>query len=136
MPNAEERMKILQLLQDGKITAAQAAQLLEALESAANSQARNTAPRPAAAQVAAPASTAGRWLRVRVTDTDTGKVRVNVRMPLNLVSSGIRMGMRFAPELEGISTEDLMAFIQSGEMGQIVDVVDEDDGEHVEVYIE
>jgi hypothetical protein len=46
------------------------------------------------------------------------------------------MGMRFAPELEGISTEDLMAFIQSGEMGQIVDVVDEDDGEHVEVYIE
>ena len=83
MPNAEERMKILQLLQDGKITAAQAAQLLEALESAANSQARNAAPRPAATQVAAPASTAGRWLRVRVTDTDTGKVRVNVRMPLN-----------------------------------------------------
>jgi hypothetical protein len=29
-----------------------------------------------------------------------------------------------------------MEWIQSGEMGQIVDVLDEEDGEHVEVFIE
>lgn len=136
MPNSEERMKILQLLQEGKVTAAQAAQLLEALETAAAGQ---RAPGRQAAPVGTPPPAtpgAGRWFRVRVTDTDTGKTRVNVRLPLNLVSSGIRMGMRFAPEVEGLNAEDLMSFIQSGEIGQIVDVMDEEDGEHVEVYIE
>ena len=133
MPNAEERIKILQLLQDGHINADQAAQLLEALETSAKGGSKGN-PAPASGVVST--NTAARWLRVRVTDTDSGKTRVNVRLPLSLVSSGIRMGMKFAPEVEGLDVEDLMQIIQSGEMGQIVDVVDEDDGEHVEVYIE
>jgi hypothetical protein len=29
-----------------------------------------------------------------------------------------------------------MSVIESGELGQIVDVYDEDDGEHVEVFLE
>jgi hypothetical protein len=29
-----------------------------------------------------------------------------------------------------------MSIIESGEMGQIVDVYDDDDGEHVEVFLE
>ena len=135
MSTSDERMKILELLQDGKITAAQAAQLLEAVvtSSAGPSGAR---PSIAAPYPAASGTGQGRWLRVRVTDMDTGKNRVNVRLPLSLVSSGIKMGMRFAPEVEGLSLDELTAFIQSGEVGQIVDLFDEEDGEHVEVYIE
>ncbi|GIV62856.1 MAG: hypothetical protein AB1457_14640 [Chloroflexota bacterium] len=132
MTNAEERLKILQLLQEGKITADQAARLLEALE-ASTAQPKG-APRPPVPP--SPPGSVGRWLRVRVTDTDTGKTRVNVRLPLNLVASGIRMGMRFAPEIEGLDVNELMAFIQSGESGHLVDVYDDEDGEHVEVYIE
>jgi len=133
MANAEERLKILQLLQEGKITADQAARLLEALETSA-AQTKG-APRPPVPP-SPPAAGGGRWLRVRVTDTDTGKTRVNVRLPLNLVASGIRMGMRFAPEIEGLDVNELMSFIQSGESGHLVDVYDDEDGEHVEVYIE
>ncbi|GIV82522.1 MAG: hypothetical protein KatS3mg051_1876 [Anaerolineae bacterium] len=132
MANAEERLKILQLLQEGKITADQAARLLEALETG-SAQVKG-APRPPTPPT--PPGSSGRWLRVRVTDTDTGKTRVNVRLPLNLVASGIRMGMRFAPEIEGLDVNELMAFIQSGESGHLVDVYDDEDGEHVEVYIE
>ncbi|MFN7037246.1 MAG: SHOCT-like domain-containing protein [Bellilinea sp.] len=133
MANPEERLKILQLLQEGKITADQAARLLEALET--GSAQTKGAPRPPAAPMP-PAAGGGRWLRVRVTDTDTGKTRVNVRLPLNLVASGIRMGMRFAPEIEGLDVNELMSFIQSGESGHLLDVYDDEDGEHVEVYIE
>jgi hypothetical protein len=32
--------------------------------------------------------------------------------------------------------QQLINFAESGEIGQIVDVVDEEDGEHVEVFIE
>jgi hypothetical protein len=59
-----------------------------------------------------------------------------VRLPIGMVSAGVKMGMRFAPNVEGVDPEQLMDFIQSGEIGQIVDVYNDEDGEHVEVYIE
>lgn len=127
-------MKILQLLQEGKISADQAARLLEALENAPRGAPKNVSPPVPPVPPTTPGG--GRWLRVRVTDTDSGKTRVNIRLPLNLVSSGIRMGMRFAPEVDGLDVNELMSFVQSGEIGQIVDVYDEEDGEHVEVFIE
>jgi hypothetical protein len=137
MVNVEERLKILNMLQEGKITAAEAARLLEALETSASGKpGRPAAPPPPNAPYAPGSPGGGRWLRVQVTDTNTGKTRVNVRLPLNLVGSGIRLGMKFVPEIEGLDPNVLMEFIQSGELGQIVDVVDEEDGEHVEVFIE
>jgi hypothetical protein len=77
-----------------------------------------------------------RYLRVLITDTDSGKARVNVRLPVSLINSGMRMGARFAPEIEGLDMEDLNAWMNSGEVGQIVDIFDEEDGEHVEVFLE
>jgi hypothetical protein len=138
MVNVEERLKILNLLQEGKITAAEAARLLEALETSASGRAGPRPPGgPAAPTPPYPGPVGGgRWLRVRVTDTNSGKTRVNVRLPLNLVGSGIRLGMKFSPEIEGLDPNALMEWIQSGEIGQIVDVLDEEDGEHVEVFIE
>ncbi len=138
MANTEERLKILTLLQEGKITADQAARLLEALETASGT-ARGIPKPPTPPAPPTPGYGpigGGRWMRVRVTDTDTGKTRVNIRLPLNLVGSGIKMGMRFVPEVDGLDPNDLMEWVRSGEVGQIVDVYDEEDGEHVEVFIE
>jgi len=129
MATSEERLKILKMIQEGKISAEEGIQLLETLD----------APAPPAAPSPTPAVTvskAPRWLRVRVTDTDSGKTRVNVRLPINVVSAGLKMGARFSPEVEGLDVEQLMGYIQSGETGKIVDVYDDEDGEHVEVFIE
>ncbi len=136
MPS-EERMKILRMLQDGKISAEDAAELITILE---ESSSRRTPP-PAGQVVPPPplpppAPRDNRWFRVRVTDTNTGKTRVNVRMPIGMVSAGLKMGMRFAPEVQGMDLEEFRGFIETGTIGQIVDVYDEDDGEHVEVFIE
>jgi hypothetical protein len=129
MIRSEERMKVLKMVESGKITAAEATQLLEALDEAPTG--KGTAPVPPP-----PPSMGGRWFRVRVTDSDTGKVRVNVRLPVGVVNAGLKMGMRFAPQVEGMDIEALTAMISSGEIGQIVDVMDDKDGEHVEVFIE
>lgn len=136
MANAEERLKILNLLQEGKISAAEAARLLEALEAATSSKPSTRPPAAPNPPYSPGPIGGGRWMRVRVTDTNSGKTRVNVRLPLNLVGSGIRLGMKFAPEIDGLDTNDLMEWINSGELGQIVDVFDDEDGEHVEVFIE
>lgn len=126
MVSTDERLKILKMVQEGKLSADQAVELLEMLDKSDNVTATKSSN----------VNLAGRWLRVRVTDTNTGKVRVNVRLPLSVVSSGIKMGMKFAPQVEGLDVNQLMEVIQSGEQGQIVDVVDEEDGEHVEVYVD
>ena len=129
MATSEERVKILKLVQDGKISADQGVQLLEALQDPRKNKAEDVSGLPKATQVA-------RWFRVSVTDTNTGKVRVNVRLPVNLITAGVKMGARFSPEVEGLNMEQLMALIKAGEIGKIVDVVDEKDGEHVEVFLE
>lgn len=129
MATPEERMKILKMIQEGKITAEQGAQLIRALDH----------PRGPAAPAAPPPPLpprAPRYFRVRVTDTATGKTRVNVRLPVNLVSAGMKMGARFSPEVQGLNMEELSRHINSGEVGKIVDVFDDKDGEHVEVFIE
>ena len=129
MATTEERVKILKLVQDGKISADQGVQLLEALQDPLNNKPESPSGQPKVTQVA-------RWFRVSVTDTDTGKVRVNVRLPVNLITAGAKMGARFSPEVEGLDMDQLMTLIKAGEIGKIVDVVDEKDGEHVEVFLE
>ncbi len=134
MVTTEERLQVLKMVQEGKISAEEAAQLLEEMDGAQVGSST-----PADASSAMDARTQGRkprWLRVRVTDTDSGRPRVNVRLPLSMVNLGLKMGTRFAPEIEGLQTEQLMAMIESGEIGQIVDVQDDKDGEHVEVFLE
>jgi hypothetical protein len=144
MSTSEERLQILRMVQEGKISAEEGMHLLEAL---ANPPARTEPPTPAAppqspslpqtpASAESPSLRTPRWFRVRVTDTSTGKVRVNVRLPINVVNAGMKMGARFSPEVEGLKIDDLSALINSGTIGQIVDVYDEEDGEHVEVFLE
>jgi hypothetical protein len=131
MASSEERLKVLKMVQDGKITPEMAAELLKALDSSARK------PQAAEANATAfPGKGGGRFFRVRVTDTDTGKTRVNVRLPLGMVNAGIRMGMRFSPEVEGLDAARLAEALAAGETGQIMDIYDDEDGEHVEVYIE
>jgi hypothetical protein len=152
MATVEERVKVLTMIQEGKISPDEGIQLLEMLDKAARTSGTPAAPATsnvsssnvskantakAASTAADAAARAGaRWFRVLVTDTNTGKTRVNVRMPISMVSAGMKMGARFAPQVEGLDAEQLMEFLHSGEIGRIVDVYDEEDGEHVEVFIE
>jgi hypothetical protein len=130
MATVEERMKILKMIEEGKITAEDGAKLLAALSSA---DARKTPP-PAAAALSNTA--AARWLRVRVTDTASGKARVNVNLPMSLVEVGLKVGARFAPQIEAEQMDAINEALRSGLSGKIIDVVDEEDGEHVEIFIE
>jgi len=132
MATSEERLKVLKMVQEGKITAEVATELLKALDSTS----RKSETDERAASGFAGGKSGGRFFRVRVTDTDTGRTRVNFRLPIGMVNAGIRMGMRFSPEVEGLDPARMAEALASGETGQIMDVYDDEDGEHVEVFIE
>jgi hypothetical protein len=132
MATSEERLKVLHMIQEGKINAEEGMKLLEAL----SQQKKPSAPQPSTPPRTAFSGRVARWFRVRITDTETGRVRVNIRLPITVVTAGFKLGARFSPEVEGLDMNALMDSIRAGEMGQIVDVYDENDGEHVEVFLE
>lgn len=120
---SEERMQILKMLEAGQIKAKEAADLLAALEK----------PRPAEPEAA---TTRGRWLHIRVTDLASGKTKVNVNVPMNLVDVAVRMGARFTPKTESFDPQELIEAIRRGGMGKVLDVEDQEDGERVEIYVD
>jgi hypothetical protein len=74
-------------------------------------------------------------LNVRVTDTESGRDRVSVRIPLSLARIGLRMGAKFAPEMEGIDWDEVMNELTGAAEQTIVEVNDQDDGELVRIYL-
>jgi hypothetical protein len=124
MATTEERMRILRMIQEGKITADEGSKLLTALrESRKEPRTLISTSRPGKGM-----------LRVRVTDMLTGKTKVSVNLPLGLVDAGMSIASQYAPDVNFSQIADA---IRSGQMeGKIVDVVDEEDGEHVEVFID
>ena len=126
MATAEERMRILRMIQEGKITAEEGARLISALQESRKSDSRSsTAPQRSSS-----------WLRIRVTDVLTGRAKVNVNLPLGLIDAGLKIGAQYAPQLEGFDVENLVSQVKAGALGKIIDVIDEEDGEHVEIFIE
>lgn len=126
MTTTEERMKILKMIEDGKISAEEGARLLAAL-----SQGRKTA--SAGMQIG---TSGARWLRIRITDTHTGRSRASVQIPLTLVEAGLKIGARFAPEVDGVDMSNILDALRAGITGKIIDVVDDESDEHVEIFVE
>ncbi len=126
MNTADERMMILRMIEDGKISAEEGARLLSSVNK------ENEAP-PRQLTVG---KKGAKWFRVRVTDTQTGKNKATVSLPLALMDWGLRVGAQFAPEVGNINLGELSDLLSEGLEGKIVDVMDEEDGEHVEIFIE
>jgi hypothetical protein len=126
MATTEERMQILKMVAEGTITAEEGAKLLAALEPERAPRRQSLAGEPSQA----------RWFRVRVTDLETGRNKVNVNLPMSLVEVGTRMGARFSPELEGLDFHDIIDRVKSGAQGKIIEVEDMEGGDRVEIYVE
>jgi hypothetical protein len=119
-------MKILKMIEEGKLSAEEGTKLLSAL----NGPKTPMPPRM-------PGMPGGpRWLRIRVTDVRSGRSKASVQIPLALVDAGMKIGAHFAPEVEGVNMSNVMEALRSGVTGKIIDVTDEEDGEHVEIYVE
>ena len=133
---SDERMRILKMVEEKKITAEEAAKLMTALD--------------------APAEANGKahWLKVRVYDKGSDKAKVRVTMPLTLLKIAGRLGGKFhmmLPEsakaemaakgiqLDAESFDDIeKLFDQFAINGkyQMVDVEDDEEGQRVEVFVE
>ena len=139
---SEEKMSILQMIREGKISAAEGLELLNALE--------ESEPKP---ETTTPARLANRFLRFGV--NTAGITKVNVNLPLSLVRVASKFavfGMNYIPEtarqemarkgidLSQIDFAELIRLIEDGLVdGKLMDVDVNDPKEgpvKVEVYVE
>jgi hypothetical protein len=110
----EERMRILKMLEDGKISAEEAARLLDAL---------------AGTRPADGGPSAGKKIRVRVTDPESGRQTVNLTVPIGLA----RFAIKFIPAnkkeqllREGIDVDSIVSQVMSENIGRVVDIESRD----------
>jgi len=130
MAAAEERLHILQMIQNGKITAEEGVKLLDSLEKGDPriSQGKSSPQGNETKQ--------SRWMRVVITDLNTNKEKINIRLPANVVDAGYKMGARYTPSLNGSSSNKILDALQMGETGKVIDICDNDTCERVVITLE
>lgn len=129
-----ERLRVLELLEEHKITASEAAELLAAIGERGQLTRRRERARWLADDLGPPSDRA-RWFRVRVTDLRSGRTRTNVSVPIGMVGFGLGFARRLR-HIRGMeSVDDLFEAVRSGRRGVIFDVAN-DGGERVEILID
>lgn len=98
---SEERMQILKMIEEGKLSAAEAMDLMNALE------------KDAADEELAPKKPA-KWLKIRV-KTMEDKTKVKLNIPISLVDVGLRLGAAYVTELKeaGLDQIDMKEVIEA-----------------------
>lgn len=143
MNNTDETIRILNMVQDGKITTENAAKLLEALEVKEDLRYTNIAKE--SQTVINKSNGKLRWVRIQVTDSKTGKRQVNLKLPLGLVKVGMKSTMRLSMKekdsngiLDEINLDEILkeAIENEDASGTLVDVEDPESGEHVLITLE
>ena len=122
-----ERLMILKMIAEGKISAEQGASLLASLEA-------DHPHRPVDAPPYEKRSP--HWFRIHVRDLYSGRTKTQINIPFGLMDWGLRIGARFSPEVSGINLETLRQALRSGSDGKLVEVFDEEDGDHVAIYVD
>lgn len=123
-----EKLQILNMVKEGKISTEEGVKLLEALES----------PTDISNNMVYSGGKA-KWLKIRVFDPEDA-TKVNVTIPISLINVGVKLASKFSPEFKeaGLTEndmEEIFAAIKNGESGKIIDV-DSEDGTKVEIVIE
>lgn len=123
----DEKMQILRMLEEGKVSAEEAAKLLEAVEPPG--ERRPFVPEGGARN---------RFLRVLITEGN--QTKVNVNLPLSLA----RVALNFVPKdllkdkgvAELVDLDEIVRMLEEGFEGKIVDIEDGDSDTRVEVRVE
>lgn len=124
----DEKLQILNMIQDGRINAEEGVKLLEALENSLDIKDENVN-----------SGKKAKWIKIKVLDTEKN-TKVNVTLPISLINLGVRLASKFSPEIKeaGLSEDDMTEIfdaIKNGETGRIVDI-DSAKGDKVEIVIE
>ncbi len=117
--------RVLRLIAEGRLTAAEAAPILDALESRPATDGAGPAPREEV--LTERPGTPGKVLRVQV--TEDGRAVINLRIPLSLGRAAISQ----VPGLSESTSDRIREAIEAGVKGSILEVDDAGDGVRISI---
>jgi MFS family permease len=121
----ERRLDIIEQLEQGKISADTASQLLETVDHGAWARLVPQAEK----------SVERRHLRIRVSDLSSGMMKMDLRLPMGLVNTVLYTGGQFSADLEEESVEHLRELLARDGLHETPKMVDTHD-ERMEVSLE
>lgn len=125
-----EKLTILKMVEDGKITVEEASKLLDSIEGKKE-------------ELSIISKTEGRtakWLKIRVVEAEEG-TKVNVNVPIALIDFAFKIAKASDSDFDvklgnlNVDIDDIIKMIQEGAEGKIVDI-ESDDGTKVEIVVE
>lgn len=121
----EEQMKILKMIEDGVITAADGMKLLEAISEEPQATESNK-------------NDSVEWVRIKVTDPKRANKDVNIKLPMSLIKIGMKIGEKFSvnfgTNLDPGDFQKILEAIQEGGAGEVINI-ETDDGQIVEISL-
>ena len=127
MSTINERIRILTLVQNGQMELQEATKLLYEMES------NNPTLEP---NYAAGEQKSNRVLRILKKDMHTGKINMDLSIPVNLLEAGRRIGARYSPELVGLTKDEIRELALSPVGYILTDYYDEDEGQYTRISVE
>jgi MFS family permease len=118
----DQRLDIMEMLEEGEISAEEAAGLMQSLED--GKWAKLGAPKPAEET---------RYLRIRVSDLASGIMKTDLRLPLGLVNTVLYVGGRLAADLDDLDSQALRQLITQSTTGESVQTMDMNDSEQIHI---
>ena len=121
--STDERNRILNMIESGQITAAQAAQLLDTLVPEHEQSGERMQ---------------NRTLRIWMTDiaTNSRKMNVTATMPIYLISMSLHLLARLVSQLNDGTLQNVIRAIERGTTGRLLDLQDLEEGKRLEIFIE
>ena len=121
--STDERNRILNMIETGQITAAQAAELLDTISPEYE--------RPSG-------QIENRTVRIWMTDmsTDRRKMNMTATIPVYLVSMSLRLLARLVSQLNDSTIHQVIRAIERGTTGRLLDLQDLEEGKRLEIFVE
>ena len=121
--STDERNRILNMIETGQITAAQAAERLDTMlpeYEQPSGQFEN------------------RTVRIWMTDMSTNRRKMNMTatMPVYLVSMSLRLLARMVSQLNDSTLQHVIRAIERGTTGRLLDLQDLEEGKRLEIFVE
>src|SRR5690348_15122676 len=119
--STDERYCILNMIESGQITAAQAAELLDTLIPEYEQSSKMES----------------RTLRIWMTDMSTNRRKMNMTatMPVYIVSMSLRMLARVISQLNDSTIQNVLRALERGTTGRLLDVQDLEEGKRLEIFV-
>jgi hypothetical protein len=121
--STDERNRILNMIESGQITAAQAAQLLDTVS-------------PEYEQPSGQIE--NRTVRIWMTDMSTNRRKMNMTatIPVYLVSMSLRLLARLVSQLNDSTIQNVIRAIERDTTGRLLDLQDLEEGKRLEIFVE